>query len=185
MVLLHSEKIKLGTSAPDFTLNGVDAKTYSLDTFRDKKVLVILFICNHCPYVKAIEDRIIQLQRDYVSKSVQLVGICSNDATDYPDDSAESLKKRWIEKDYRFPYLVDESQAVAKSYGAVCTPDIYVFNETRKLAYHGRLDDNWQESSKVKHQDLREAIEKLLNGENPSSDQIPSMGCSIKWKKGN
>ena len=183
MVLLHSEKTQLGISAPDFNLAGVEGKKYSLASFKDKKVLVIMFICNHCPYVQAIEDRIIQLQRHYANQSVQLVGICSNDPTDYPDDSPESLKKRWIEKDYRFPYLVDETQEVAKAYGAVCTPDIFVFDSKRQLVYRGQLDNNWKEDHKVTRHDLQEVIDKLLKGEIPSSDHTPSMGCSIKWKK--
>ena len=142
-----------------------------------------MFICNHCPYVQAIEDRIIQLQRDYAHASVQLLGICSNDPTDYPDDTPANLRKRCQEKDYRFPYLVDETQAVARAYGAVCTPDIFVFDEKRRLAYHGQLDNNWKDASKVTRHDLREAIGALLQDQPVSRDQTPSMGCSIKWKK--
>jgi len=183
MVLLHSEKIKLGTSAPDFDLKSVDGKAYSLASFNDKKVLVVMFICNHCPYVQAIENRIIQLQRDYADKSLQLVGICSNDPTDYPDDSPENLKKRWLVKDYRFPYLIDEAQDIAKAYGAVCTPDIFVFDANRKLAYHGQFDNHWKDHNLVTRHDLQEALDRLLKGENPSTDQQPSMGCSIKWRK--
>lgn len=183
MVLLHSEKSPLGTAAPDFSLPGVDGKTYSLKSFASKKVLVVMFICNHCPYVKAIEDRILQLHRDYDAKGVQLIGICSNDPTDYPDDSPANLKKRWEEKHYGFPYLIDGSQEVAKKYGAVCTPDIFVFDQNRKLAYRGQLDDNWKEPSKVTRHDLREALDLLLQGKPASKNQTPSMGCSIKWKK--
>ena len=183
MVLLHSEKTRLGTPAPDFSLTSVDGQTYSLKAFSSKKALVVMFICNHCPYVKAIEDRIIQLERDYSSKGVQIIGICSNDSSDYPDDSPASLKKRWIEKEYRFPYLVDEAQSVAKAYGAVCTPDIFVYDEKRLLAYHGQLDNSWQEPSKVTRHDLREALDQILAGGKPSSVQTPSMGCSIKWRK--
>ena len=170
--------------APDFTLGGVDGKTYSLASFKDKGVVVIMFICNHCPYVQAIEDRIIDLQRGYADKNVQLVGICANDPTEYPEDAPGNLKKRWQQKDYRFPYLVDETQAVARAYGAVCTPDLYVFDEKRALAYHGQLDDNWRDSRKVTRRDLASAIDELLSGHRPSTDQIPSMGCSIKWRKG-
>ena len=183
MALLHSEKKPLGQPAPDFELTAVDGKTYTLASFRDRQVLVVMFICNHCPYVQAIEDRIIQLERDYASKSVRLVGICSNDPTDYPDDSPASLKRRWQEKDYRFPYLIDTSQDVARNYGAVCTPDIFAYGPDRQLAYHGRLDDNWQEPQKVKCRDLRTAIDSLLAGKMPTADQKPSMGCSIKWRK--
>lgn len=183
MVLLNSAKKDLGTQAPEFTLQGVDGNTYSLKSFESSKVLVIMFICNHCPYVQAIEDRIIQLQRYFEDKSVQLVGICSNDSTDYPNDSPENLKKSWKEKDYRFPYLVDETQEVARAYGAVCTPDIFVYNEARELAYHGQLDDNWKEPENVTSEDLKNAISKLLVGETLSSKQSPSLGCSIKWKQ--
>ena len=185
MVLLHSEKKAIGSPAPPFALSSVDGKKYSLTDFASKKVLVIAFICNHCPYVKAIEERLITLAHAGQEKGVQWVGICSNDPTDYPDDKPESLLKRWREKKYGFPYLIDESQDIARAYGAVCTPDIFVYDEKRRLAYHGRLDDNWQEPEKVMRQDLREAIEKLLSGRRPTPDQYPSMGCSIKWKQKN
>jgi len=184
MVLLNSEKSPLGSKAPEFSLISVDSKKYSLSSFSDKSILIILFICNHCPYVKAIEDRIIALQRYYENKSVQLLGVCSNDPTDYPEDSAEELKKKWAAKDYRFPYLVDSSQEMAKSYGAVCTPDIYVFNQERGLAYHGRIDDSWQDPSKVKKEELKEAVNHLLKGEPVPNKQQSTIGCSIKWKRG-
>lgn len=183
MVLLHSEKFKLGIPAPDYSLRGVDGKSYTLSSFKDKKVLVIMFICNHCPYVKAIEDRILAFAQDYSPRSVQVVGICANDPTDYPEDSPENLRKQWQEKNYGFPYLVDETQEVAKAYGAVCTPDIYVFDSARTLAYHGQFDNNWQDPRKVTRRDLKEAVEALLQGKSPSKEQTPSMGCSIKWKK--
>lgn len=182
MVLLHSEKSKLGISAPAFSLKSVDGKNYTLSDFQSKKVLVMMFICNHCPYVKAIEDRIIALQRKFETQSVQLVGICSNDWKDYPEDSPAHLLSRWKEKDYRFPYLMDEPQAVAKACGAVCTPDIFVFDASRKLVYHGRLDDNWQDASRVTRRDLEDGISALLEGQPVKFEQFPSMGCSIKWK---
>lgn len=181
MALLYSEK-KKEMKAPDFTLPGVDGKTYRLSEFK-QEVIVVLFICNHCPYVQAIEDRMIQLARDYASKSVQFMGICSNDPTDYPQDRPEALKKRWREKNYGFPYLIDETQESARAYGAVCTPDLFVFDKDRNLAYHGQLDDNWKEPSKVTHHDMRDALDALLAGKQPSQNQTPSMGCSIKWKK--
>ncbi|MDP3919330.1 MAG: thioredoxin family protein [Candidatus Omnitrophota bacterium] len=184
MVLLHSDKRSLGQPAPDFQLRGVDGNDYSLSSFSDSRVLVVMFICNHCPYVVAIEDRLIELQRDYSGKGVQLVGICANDPTDYPDDSPDNLRKRWVEKSYGFPYLVDEVQDVARAYGAVCTPDLFVYDANRKLAYHGRLDDNWKDPGSVKKRDLREALDALLAGRAPGAEQTPSMGCSIKWKEG-
>jgi len=183
MSLLKSDKRALGSPAPDFDLMGVDGERYSLSSFGKKHVLVIMFICNHCPYVQAIEDRFIALQRTFESEPVQLIGICSNDPTDYPDDSPESLKKQWQQKEYRFPYLIDDSQETAKAFGAVCTPDIFVYNEKRQLAYHGQLDDNWQHPEKVTREDLKIAIEALLSGKALASSQVPSMGCSIKWKK--
>ena len=183
MVLLHSEKPRLGIAAPDFSLKSVDGKSYSLASFKDKKVLVLMFICNHCPYVQAIEDRIIAFAKEVAPKGVQVVGICSNDPTDYPEDSPENLKKRWQAKQYGFPYLIDETQETAKAYGAICTPDIYAFDSKRKLVYRGQLDNNWQDPRKVTRQDLKEAVEAILAGKSPSEPQIPSMGCSIKWKK--
>jgi len=183
MVLLHSEKKALGHAVPDFNLFGVDGKSYSLASFKEKQILVIMFICNHCPYVQAVEERIIQLGRDYAAKGVQLVGICSNDPTDYPDDAPRNLRKRWQDKDYGFPYLIDETQEMAKAYGAICTPEFYVLDKNRALAYHGQLDNNWKSPDQVTRHDLREALEALLNGAEPSKDQTPSMGCSIKWKK--
>lgn len=183
MVLLYSEKSKLGIPSPDFSLSSVDGKQYSLKDFSSKKVLAVFFICNHCPYVQAIEDRILGLWRDLKGKNVQFVGICSNDPTDYPDDSPQSLLKRWKEKNYGFPYLIDETQETARTYGAVCTPDIFVFDEKRCLAYHGQLDNNWKDPKNVTREDLRDAIEQLLAGKTPTPDQVPSMGCSIKWKK--
>ena len=182
MALLNSQSLSLGSPAPDFNLPSVDGKSYQLRDFKDAKVLVVMFICYHCPYVQAVEDRILQLHRDYRGKGVQLVGICSNDFIKYPDDAPKNLLKRWKEKEYGFPYLVDETQEVAKAYEAVCTPDIYVYDQARRLAYHGRIDDNWQEPSKVTRHEIREAIDALLQGKNLSSKQNPSMGCSIKWK---
>ena len=183
VALLYSEKSKLGLPAPDFSLASVEGKTYRLADFSDKKALVFLFICGHCPYVLAIEDRILSLWQELKNQSVQFVGICSNDPTDYPEDLPQNLLKRWKEKRYGFPYLIDEAQTVAKAYGAVCTPDIFVFDERRRLAYHGQLDDHWKNPKSVTRHDLKEAIEQLLTGQSPARDQIPSMGCSIKWKK--
>jgi hypothetical protein len=145
-------------------------------------VLAVLFICNHCPYVQAIEDRLIALHREYGERGVQLVGICSNDPTHYPDDSPANLLQRWREKHYGFPYLVDATQDVARAFGAVCTPDIYVYDRDRRLAYHGRLDDNWKDESKVTRRELAEAFDALLTNATPTPEQQPSMGCSIKWR---
>jgi peroxiredoxin len=183
MVLLNSQLIKPGSSAPAFDLPSVDGKQFKLSDFKDAKALVVMFICNHCPYVKAVEDRIIQLHRDYHKKGVQLVGICSNDATDYPDDSPKNLFKTWKEKEYGFPYLIDETQDVALAYRAVCTPDIFVYDQNRQLSYHGRIDDHWEDASRAARHEIREALDALLQGKIPEGKQNPSMGCSIKWRK--
>jgi peroxiredoxin len=184
MALTESRDLALGTPCPDFRLRSVDDRTVARDDFRDRQALVVMFICNHCPYVQAVEDRIIALGREYGPRGVQLVGICSNDPTDYPDDRPERLLARWRDKAYGFPYLIDETQDVARAFGAVCTPDLYVFDRERRLAYHGRLDDNWQQPGKVKRRDLAAALDALLEGRVPSRDQTHSIGCSIKWKKG-
>jgi peroxiredoxin len=183
MALTESRDLPLGTSCPDFRLKSVDGKTFARDDFRDKPVLVVMFICNHCPYVQAVEDRIVRLNRECAPRGVQFVGICSNDPTDYPDDRPENLLRRWREKGYGFPYLIDDTQDVARAFGAVCTPDIYVFGPDRKLAYHGRIDDNWQQPAKVTQRELAAALDALLAGRQPAREQVHSIGCSIKWKK--
>jgi len=183
MALTDGTKISLGTPCPDFDLPAMDGKQYQRDDFKDRKVLLVMFICNHCPYVKAVESRLIELQREYKAQSVQLVGICSNDPTDYPEDSFANLQRSWREKNYGFPYLHDLEQNVARAFGAVCTPEFFVYGPDRKLAYHGRLDDNWQDSRAVKRRELKEAVDRLLTDQEPDPDQIPSMGCSIKWRR--
>jgi peroxiredoxin len=175
--------IPLGSPAHPFELTGTDGQHYSLNTFHDKEMLVIVFMCNHCPYVKACLDRLIDLQKKYAEKGVQMVGINANDDENYPDDSFENMKKVVKEREINFPYLRDEAQAVAKRYNAVCTPDIFVYDKKRKLAYRGRIDDNWQEPEKATQHDLEDAIKTLLKGEKPSEEQHPSMGCSIKWRE--
>lgn len=181
MALTYTPPGELGSKLPEFKLQSVDGKTYSHQDFSNAKVLVVLFICNHCPYVKAIEDRILKLSAELSSVHVQFLGICSNDPAEYPEDQPKELLKRWQDKNYRFPYLVDETQDVAKSFSAVCTPDIFVYNSRQELAYRGRFDDSWRDSQKVQKQELRLAIEAILQGQIPPK-QVPSMGCSIKWK---
>ena len=182
MALLESTMPPLGTPAHDFSLEGIDSKTHSLKSYSEKEIIVIIFMCNHCPYVKAVLKRIIALQNEFIDRGVQFIGINSNDATRYPDDSLENMKIIAKENDFSFPYLIDPSQEVAKSYGAVCTPDLYVYGKNRKLVYRGRIDDNWEDSEKVTQQDLKLALENILSREVITSKQIPSMGCSIKWK---
>ena len=182
MALLESTMPPLGTPAHDFSLEGIDSKIYSLKSYSEKEIIVIIFMCNHCPYVKAVLKRIIALQNEFIDRGVQFIGINSNDATRYPDDSLENMKIIAKENDFSFPYLIDPSQEVAKSYDAVCTPDLYVYGKNRKLVYRGRIDDNWEHPKKVTQQDLKLALEDILAGQLVANEQIPSMGCSIKWK---
>lgn len=176
------EVLHIGTKAHPFKLKGVDGKEYSLDNFADKKILCIIFSCNHCPYVKAVEDRINQIAKDYSTKSFALVCINSNDENTYPEDSFDGMKQRAAEKGFVFPYLRDDSQQAAHEYDAVCTPDIYVYDENRILKYRGRIDDSWKDETKVTRKELRMAIDRLLEGKEIDFEQVPSMGCSIKWK---
>ena len=182
MALLHSTMVPLGTATIDFELPGIDGVEYSLDNFAENKVLVIIFMCNHCPYVKAVIQRLIDLQEETLSQGVGLVGINCNDAQKYPDDSFESMQKVAVKWGMNFPYLFDESQTVAKKYDAVCTPDIYVYGQERKLLYRGRLDDNWENAEQVTQRDLKQAIDCILADQEVPAKQLPSMGCSIKWK---
>ncbi|MDH5596757.1 MAG: thioredoxin family protein [Candidatus Peregrinibacteria bacterium] len=181
MTLLHSLALPMGTPIIDFTLPATDGKTYSVGDFEDQEVLVVIFMCNHCPYVKAVIDRLIAIQEDYRGRGVQLIGINANDASRYPDDSFEAMQEWSAEKGINFVYLHDEDQGVARAYEAQCTPDIYVFDKARQLVYHGRVDDNWQEPEKVTQRDLRAALDAILLGQ-LVPPQHPSMGCSIKWK---
>jgi peroxiredoxin len=179
---IESKAAVAGTGCPDFRLPAVDGKTYSRDDFAQASALVVMFICNHCPYVKAVEDRLIELNRTYAPRGVQFVGVCSNDAATYPDDAFDKLAERWREKDYGFPYLHDEAQDVARAFGAVCTPDIFVYDRERQLAYRGRIDDSWKDPAKVTRRELAAALDALVAGDRPAADQKPSLGCSIKWR---
>jgi thiol-disulfide isomerase/thioredoxin len=161
---------------------GVDGRTYQKHDFANAQTLLVVFTCNHCPYAQAVEDRIIALQRAYSPSAMQIVAVCSNDASAYPDDAFDKIQERWRNKRMPFPYLYDESQELAKTFGAVCTPDFFLYDKDRALRYRGRLDDNWKEPAKVTKQELKEAIDALLAGKNPSDNQNPSMGCSIKWR---
>lgn len=179
MALTYTPAPELGSSLPEFSLKGIDDKIYSKSQFSGSKPLVVMFICNHCPYVKAVEDRLIALGREFKS-TVNFLAICSNDSARYPDDSFENLKKRALEKNYPFPYLHDETQKAAHDFGAVCTPDFFVYQNT-KLSFRGRLDDSWKDATKVTKTELKDALVALLAGRAPSTEQPPSMGCSIKW----
>jgi peroxiredoxin len=182
MALLHSTTGQPGTLAHDFELSGVDGKTYTLSSFANRRSLVIIFMCNHCPYVKAVLQRLIDLQNAFSGRGVQLIGVNSNDATRYPDDSFGNMKTAAQERGISFPYLFDKTQETAKAYGAVCTPDLYVYGEERKLLYRGRIDDNWEHPEQVTRRDLKSALEDILAGRPVPNEQVPSMGCSIKWK---
>ena len=182
MVLLHTPPGELGSGAADFSLPGVDDQTHTLADYSDGKALVVMFICNHCPYVLAVETRLIQLCRDLMPKGAQFVAISSNDPTNYPDDSFESMQKRSKEQGYPFDYLFDESQSVAKAYGAVCTPDFFVFDKDQKLKYRGRLDDSPRNPTAVKNEEMRAAIEAVIEGNPVAEEQNAAMGCSIKWR---
>lgn len=177
------EKVSFGTPLPEFSLPATDGKTYSHRDFLNQKPLVVMFICNHCPYVKAIEDRLITLGNDLKKVGIHVVAICSNDSASYPEDSFENLRARAQEKNYPFVYLHDESQKIAQSFGAICTPDYFVYDAQGQLAYRGRLDDSWKEPSLVHNRELYNAVLELNDGKPISQPQTPSMGCSIKWVK--
>ena len=172
--------IGLGAPAPDFDLPGVDGKNHSLNSFKEKPVLVVIFSCNHCPYVVAYEDRMVSIQRDYAAKGVQFVAINSNDDKAYPEDSFPEMVKRAREKGFNFPYLRDESQKVVEAYGGVCTPHVFAFDRSRKLRYRGRIDDS-KEESKVTTRDLRNALDDLVAGRAVRVPDTRLFGCSIKW----
>ena len=174
--------MNLGDKAADFSLKGTDGKTHTLAEFSGAKALVVVFSCNHCPYVQAYEGRMVEVQRDYKDKGVLLVAINSNDAKGYPDDSFENMVSRAKEQGFNFPYLRDEDQSVAKAYGAVRTPHVFLFDAARKLAYLGRIDDSWDKPEKVQHRELAEAIEDLLAGKPVRTPETFAIGCTIKWK---
>jgi peroxiredoxin len=182
MVLLESKiSLKTGDSAPGFLLMGIDDKMHSLDSYAESKGLLIIFICNHCPYVKAKIDAIKQIHEKF-NENIALVGINSNDSTEYPDDSFENMKKIANEKGIKFDYLVDEKQDVAKKYGAICTPDPFLFDQNRKLIFHGRIDNAMNPDDTATENTMQKNIEKYLAGEKIEKDFDPSIGCSIKWK---
>ena len=178
--------LPLGTTAPDFKLPDTNGKIVSLADFKNAPALLVLFICNHCPYVKHIRAGLAQLARDYTPKGVGIVGISSNDVANYPDDSPARMKEEVKSAGYIFPYLYDETQAVAKAYRAACTPDIYLFDKNQKLVYRGQMDDSRPNSGvPVTGKDLRAALDAVLAGKPVSPNQKASVGCNIKWKAGN
>jgi peroxiredoxin len=182
MALTFSPQDELGLPCPDFSLPGVDEHVHSLAEYKNGKPLVVMFICNHCPYVKAVEDRLIELGRELKAMDVNVVAICSNDADEYSEDSFENMQKRAKEKNYPFPYLHDETQEIAEEFGAVCTPDFFVYDAGLRCAYRGRLDDSWKDPSKVTRRELFTAVQLLLQGKPAPKEQTPAMGCNIKWR---
>src|SRR5690625_891643 len=185
MARTPSVMIPLGTKAPDFTLTDtVSGKDLSLNELKSDKATVIMFICNHCPFVKHVQEELVRLANDYKPKGVSFIAISSNDVENYPDDSPENMKKVAEEWNYPFPYLYDESQDVAKAYKAACTPDFYIFNGQLELSYRGQLDDSRPDSGiPVTGKDMRAALDQLLAGQPVDTNQRPSLGCDIKCKK--
>ncbi len=187
MSLTPSTMLPLGTPAPAFSLpDVVSGKTVSLNDFAGKKALLVMFICRHCPYVVHVKEELAKLGKDYAAKPVGIVAISANDADKYPDDAPDKLKEMAKELGFTFPFCHDETQAVAKAYTAACTPDLFLFDANRKLAYRGQLDDSRPGNGKpVTGRDLRAAIDALLAGKPVSQDQKASIGCNIKWKPKN
>ncbi len=187
MAAVNSTMLELGTEAPDFSLpDTISGRNYNLDGFKGNKALLVMFICNHCPYVKLIKESLVEYASDYMDKGVGIVAISSNDVEKYPEDAPEKMKEDAETYGYPFPYLYDESQEIAKKYKAACTPDFFLFDENMKLVYRGQFDSARPGNDvKPTGKDLRDATEKVLSGEQVSDDQTPSMGCNIKWKKGN
>jgi peroxiredoxin len=185
MALTPSTMLPLGTTAPAFQLPDTNGKTVSLADFENAPALLVLFICNHCPYVKHIRAELANLARDYQAKGVGIVAINSNDAANYRDDSPEKMKQEVKSAGYTFPYLYDETQSVAKAYRAACTPDIFLFDKNLKLAYRGQLDDSRPGNDiPVTGENLRAALDAVLAGTPVAENQNPSIGCNIKWKAG-
>lgn len=187
MALTASTMLALGTKAPDFQLpNTVSGETISLATFADKKALLVMFICQHCPFVKHIKAELARLGKDYQRQSVGIVAISANDIANYPDDAPDKLKAMALEFDFTFPVCYDETQETAKAYTAACTPDFFLFDADRQLVYQGQLDDSRPSNGMpVTGKDLRSAIDAVLADKPLSADRKPSIGCNIKWKPGN
>lgn len=186
MVKTASTMRKLGTPAPDFKLVNVDGRIMGLNDFDDQPGLLVIFMCNHCPFVKHVADGLAQLARDYMPRGIAIVGINSNDVATHPEDSPEQMVHEAEQRGYPFPYLFDESQEVAQAYGAACTPDFFLYDKSRKLVYRGQLDASRPGNGiPVTGGDLRAALDTLLAGKPPLEKQTPSIGCNIKWRAGN
>ena len=183
MALVYTPDLELGKMMPDFDLLGVDNKQWNRDKIMGVNGLVVMFICNHCPYVIYINEEIVNISTEYQAKGVAFIGISSNDAVNYPQDGPELMKTHAETTGYNFPYLYDESQTVAKAYDAACTPDFYAFDQAGALAYRGRLDESRPgNNAPLTGAELRAALDAILTGGTVSSTQYPSMGCNIKWR---
>ncbi|HIQ21164.1 MAG TPA: thioredoxin family protein [Planctomycetes bacterium] len=186
MVQTASTMLPLGTPAPDFALPDTQGRTVRVADFADTPALLVIFMCNHCPYVKHVAPELARLAKEYQQRGVAVVGINSNDAASYPEDSPEAMVREVEQRGYTFPYLYDESQQVAKAFRAACTPDFYVFDRQRKLVYRGQMDSSRPGNGiPVTGQDLRAALDAVLEGRPVTADQKASLGCNIKWKPGN
>lgn len=184
MALTESQMMDLGTRAPDFSLPDTDGNTVSLSDCSDAKALVVVFMCNHCPYVKHVQHKLAEVAGTYQDRGVAFVGINANDADKYPDDNPAAMKQEKAKVGYPFPYLYDADQSVAKAYQAACTPDFYVFDEDRKLVYRGQFDRSRPGSGEPTGEDLTQALDAVLAGQAVPADQAPSVGCNIKWREG-
>lgn len=184
MVSLQTPVCDFGRPAVDFSLPGVDGQTWTLERCRGEKGLLVMFICNHCPYVKAVRERLVRDAAELRSLGVNSVAIMSNDVQEYPEDSFDNMRRVAAEFDFSFPYLLDESQEIARAYGAVCTPDFFGYNADLELQYRGRLDESRKETApEGVRRDLFEAMKLVAETGKGPEEQIPSMGCSIKWRQ--
>jgi peroxiredoxin len=174
--------LQIGDKAISFKLQGVDGIEHSLNDYSKKNAVVVIFSCNHCPYVQAWQDRMVQIQSAYMSKGVQLIAINANDASKYPDDSFAKMKERAREKSFNFPYLYDETQKVARAYAAQRTPEVFLFDKSSTLQYHGSIDDNYDDPAAVKEHYLRNALDSVLAGTKAPVSETKPVGCTVKWK---
>ena len=183
MALVATPDVQESFTAPDFSLTGIDGKTYTLNDVRGENGLVVMFICNHCPYVKGIMDRLPQDMAALQARGIGVIAIMSNDTADYPEDSFDNMRMFSLANSFSFPYVIDETQEIARKYGAVCTPDFFGFDSNLNLKYRGRLDSNGKDPyTSDARKELVEAMAEIASNGNYSGEQKPSMGCSIKWK---
>lgn len=186
MALTPSTMLALGTVAPGFSLPDTGGETVSLSDHAGAPALLVMFLCRHCPYVKHIQEELAALVEEYQAKGVAVVGVCANDAAKYPSDSPAGMTEQAREAGFTFPYLFDETQAVAKAYRAACTPDFFLFDRQQKLVYRGQFDESRPGNGiPITGQDLRRALDSVLSGKPVPAEQKPSLGCNIKWKPGN